>query len=167
LYSGPILHNVGFKKRSADNVIIREADKEPVVDLGIEEFYARIISELNTAVTPCWMPPEWSINGDLYFSSDVYMWVVTLIGAMKPRRGYFTDAYVNFCNYIGHRQALADKTCNLVECGGYVALFNEVYKAALEVDLTKRVKDGAKLYNLTNWERRLRSNYRNIDQTAC
>jgi hypothetical protein len=113
------------------------------------------------------MPPEWSISGDLYFSSDVYMWVVTLIGAMKPRRGYFTDADVNFCNYIEYRQALADEPCNLVECGGYVALFNKVYKAALEVDLTKRVKDGAKLYSLTNWERRLRSNYRNVDQTAC
>jgi hypothetical protein len=70
------------------------------------------------------------------------------MSVMKPRRCYFTDVYVNFCNYIEYRQALADGPCNLVECGGYGALFNKVYKAALEVDLTKRVKDGAKLYSL-------------------
>jgi hypothetical protein len=70
-----------------------------VVDVGIEEFYARVISELNTAVTPRWMPPVWSISGDLCSSSDVYMWVATLMSSMKPRRGYFTDTYVNFNIY--------------------------------------------------------------------
>ncbi|MFZ8806788.1 MAG: hypothetical protein ACO2PN_01615 [Pyrobaculum sp.] len=76
------------------------------------------------------------------------MWAATLMSSMKPRRGYFTDAYVNFCNYIGYRQVLADESCHLVECGGYVALFNKVFKAALEVDPTKWVKDGAELYSL-------------------
>jgi len=144
------LHSHGIIHRylAADIVIIREADKEPVVDLGIEEFYARIISELNTAATPCWMPPDRSISGNLYSSSDVYMWAATLMSVMKPRRCYFTDVYVNFCSYIDYRYALADEPCNLVKCGGYVALFNKVFKAALEVDPTKRVKDGAELYSL-------------------
>jgi pSer/pThr/pTyr-binding forkhead associated (FHA) protein len=36
----------------------------------------------------------------------------------------------------------------LVECGSYASLFNKVFKAALNVDPTKRIKDGTELYNL-------------------
>jgi hypothetical protein len=53
-----------------------------------------------------------------------------------------------FCSYIDYRYALADESCNLVECGNHAYLFNKVFKVALDVDLTKRIKDGAELYSL-------------------
>ncbi len=94
------------------------------------------------------MPPDWSISGNLYSSSDVYMWATMLMSVMKPRRCYFTDAYVNFCSYIDYRYALADETCNLIKCGNHPFMFNKVFKVALDVALTKRIKDGAELSSL-------------------
>jgi hypothetical protein len=94
------------------------------------------------------MPPDWSISGDLYSSSDVYMWATMLMSVMKPRRCYFTDVYVNFCSYIDYRYALADEPCNLVKCGNHAFMFNKVFKVALDVVLIKRIKDGAVLYSL-------------------
>jgi hypothetical protein len=71
-----------------------------------------------------------------------------LMGAMKPRRGAFIDAIQNFCRYTNPQGALIDEPCNLVECGSYASLFNKVFKAALDVDPTRRIKDGTELYNL-------------------
>ena len=48
-------------------------------------------------------------------------------------------------SYIDYRYALADETCNLVKCGNHAFMFNKVFKVALDVALTKRIKDGAEL----------------------
>jgi len=142
------LHSHGIIHRdfAADNVMVRGAD--PVlIDFGTaKEGYAQLMPGTRIE-KDCVSPPEQSI-GYAYFSSDVYMWASMLMAAMKPRRGVFSDAKYNFCRYIKPQHELIDEPCNLVECGGYVALFNKVFKAALEVDPTKRIKDGTELYNL-------------------
>ncbi|MFP3200416.1 MAG: protein kinase [Thermoproteus sp.] len=142
------LHSHGIIHRdfAADNVIVRGTD--PVlIDFGTaKEGYAQLMPGTRIE-KDCVSPPEQSI-GYAYFSSDVYMWASMLMAAMKPRRGVFSDAKYNFCRYIKPQHELIDEPCNLVECGGYVALFNKVFKAALEVDPTKRIKDGTELYNL-------------------
>jgi serine/threonine protein kinase len=142
------LHSHGIIHRdfAADNVIIRGTD--PVlIDFGTaKEGYAQL--KPGTRVEkPCVSPPEQSI-GYTYFSSDVYMWASMLMGAMKPWRGVFRDAVQNFCRYINPQRALIDEPCNLVECGSYASLFNKVFKATLNIDPTKRIKDGTELYNL-------------------
>jgi len=143
------LHSHGIIHRdfAADNVIVRGTD--PVlIDFGTaKEGYAQLKPGTRVGKR-CVSPPEQAIKGYAYFSSDVYMWASMLMGAMKPRRGVFRDAIHNFCRYIKPQHELIDEPCNLVECGGYVALFNKVFKAALEVDPTKRIKDGTELYNL-------------------
>jgi len=143
------LHGYGIIHRdfAADNVMVRGAD--PVlIDFGTaKEGYAQLKPGTKIG-KQCVSPPEQAIKGYAYFSSDVYMWASMLMGAMKSRRGVFRDAIQNFCRYTNPQGALIDEPCNLVECGGYVALFNKVFKAALEVDPTKRIKDGTELYNL-------------------
>jgi len=143
------LHSHGIIHRdfAADNVMVRGAD--PVlIDFGTaKEGYAQLMPGTRIE-KDCVSPPEQAIKGYAYFSSDVYMWASMLMAAMKPRRGVFSDAKYNFCRYIKPQHELIDEPCNLVECGGYVALFNKVFKAALEVDPTKRIKDGTELYNL-------------------
>ena len=143
------LHNHGIIHRdfAADNVIMRGND--PVLlDFGTaKEGFAQMMT-----VTPvgkrCVTPLEQATKGYAYFSSDVYMWASMLMGAMKSRRGVFVDAIQNFCRYTTPQGALIDEPCNLVECGSYASLFNKVFKAALDVDPTKRIKDGTELYNL-------------------
>jgi len=142
------LHSHGIIHRdfAADNVIVRGTD--PVlIDFGTaKEGYAQM--KPGTKIEKrCVSPPEQSI-GYAYFSSDVYMWASMLMGAMKPRRGVFRDAVQNFCRYINPQLALIDEPCNLVECGSYASLFNKVFKATLNIDPTKRIKDGTELYNL-------------------
>jgi len=148
------LHNNGIIHRdfAADNVMIRGTD--PVlIDFGTaKEGYAQMMSGTivkKGCASPdvCVSAPE-QARGYAYFSSDVYMWASMLMGAMKPRRGAFVDAIQNFLRYISSQGALIDEPCNLVECGSYASLFNKVFKAALNVDPTKRIKDGAELYNL-------------------
>jgi serine/threonine protein kinase len=143
------LHNNGIIHRdfAADNVMIRGTD--PVlIDFGTaKEGYAQM--NLGTKIgKPCVSPQEQAIKGYAYFSSDVYMWASMLMGAMKPRRGAFVDAIQNFCRYTNPQGALIDEPCSLVECGSYASLFNKVFKVALNVDPTKRIKDGTELYNL-------------------
>jgi len=142
------LHNHGIIHRdfAADNVMIRGTD--PVlIDFGTaKEGYAQM--NPGTVIEKgCASPPEQSI-GYAYFSSDVYMWASMLMGAMKSRRGVFVNAILNFCRYINPQRVLIDEPCNLVECGSYASLFNKVFKAALDVNPTKRIKDGTELYNL-------------------
>jgi serine/threonine protein kinase len=141
------LHNHGIIHRdfAADNVMIR-GDDPVLIDFGTaKEGYAQVTTPVGKR---CVSPQEQAIKGYAYFSSDVYMWASMLMGAMKPRRGVFIDAIQNFCRYTNPQGALIDEPCNLVECGNYASLFNKVFKATLNVDPTKRVKDGAELYNL-------------------
>ena len=143
------LHSHGIIHRdfAADNVMIRGTD--PVlIDFGTaKEGFAQM--KPGTKIEkPCVSPPEQAMKGYAYFSSDVYMWASMLMGAMKSRRGVFRDAIQNFCRYTNPQGALIDEPCNLVECGSYASLFNKVFKAALNVDPTKRIKDGTELYNL-------------------
>ncbi len=143
------LHSHGIIHRdfAADNVIVRGTD--PVlIDFGTaKEGYTQMKPGTRVG-KPCVTPLEQAMKGYAYFSSDVYMWASMLMGAMKPRRGVFGDVIRNFCRYINPQGALIDEPCNLVECGNYASLFNKVFKATLNVDPTKRVKDGAELYNL-------------------
>ena len=143
------LHNHGIIHRdfAADNVMIRGTD--PVlIDFGTaKEGYAQM--KPGTKIEkPCVTPLEQAMKGYAYFSSDVYMWASMLMGAMKSRKGVFVDAIQNFCRYTTPQGALIDEPCNLVECGSYASLFNKVFKAALDVDPTRRIKDGTELYNL-------------------
>jgi len=148
------LHSHGIIHRdfAADNVMIRGTD--PVlIDFGTaKEGFAQmkpgtVVMKGCVSSDVCVSPPE-QTKGYAYFSSDVYMWASMLMGAMKPRRGVFVDAIQNFLRYISSQRVLIDEPCNLVECGSYASLFNKVFKAALNVDPTKRIKDGTELYNL-------------------
>ena len=143
------LHSHGIIHRdfAADNVIMRGTD--PVlIDFGTaKEGYAQMKPGTRIG-KPCVSPPEQAVKGFAYFSSDVYMWASMLMGTMRQRRRRFIDAVQNFCTHINPQGALIDDPCNLVECGGYATLFSKVFKAALEVDPTKRIKDGSELYNL-------------------
>jgi len=143
------LHSHGIIHRdfAADNVMMRGTD--PILlDFGTaKEGYTQMKPSTKIG-KPCVAPPEQAIKGYAYFSSDVYMWASMLMGIMKPRRGVFRDAVHNFCRYINTQGALIDEPCNLVECGNYASLFNEIFKAALNIDPTKRIKDGTELYNL-------------------
>jgi serine/threonine protein kinase len=142
------LHSHGIIHRdfAADNVIMRGAD--PVlIDFGTaKEGYAQM--KPGTKIGKPWVSPQEQERGYAYFSSDVYMWASMLMGAMKPRTGVFVDAIQNFRRYISSQRVLIDEPCNLVECGSYASLFNKVFKVALNVDPTKRIKDGTELYNL-------------------
>jgi len=160
------LHSHGIIHRdfAADNVIMRGNDPVLIGFATAKEGFAQMTPGTRIG-RPCVSPPE-QVMGYAYFSSDVYMWASMLMGAMKPRRGVFSvfvdairnflksrrgvfvDAILNFCRYINPQGALIDEPCNLVECGRYASLFNKVFKAALNVDPTKRIKDGTELYNL-------------------
>ena len=142
------LHNYGIIHRdfAADNVIMR-GDDPVLLDFGTaKEGYAQMMT-INPVGKRCVSPLE-QARGYAYFSSDVYMWASMLMGAMKSRRGVFVDAIQNFCRYTTTQGVLIDEPCNLVECDSYASLFNKVFKAALDVDPTKRIKDGTELYNL-------------------
>ena len=143
------LHSHGIIHRdfAADNVMLRGDDPVLIGFATAKEGFAQMMPGTRIG-RPCVSPPEQVIKGYAYFSSDVYMWASMLMGAMKPRRGVFVDAIQNFCRYINTQLALIDEPCNLVECGRYASLFNKVFKAALNVDPTKRIKDGTELYNL-------------------
>jgi len=142
------LHSYGIIHRdfAADNVIMRGTD--PVlIDFGTaKEGFAQMMTGTRIWKDP--VSPQEQERGYAYFSSDVYMWASMLMGAMEPRRGVFVDAILNFRRYISSQHVLIDEPCNLVECGSYASLFNKVFKAALDVDPTKRIKDGTELYNL-------------------
>jgi len=143
------LHSHGIIHRdfAADNVMLR-GDDPVLLDFGTaKEGFAQMKPGTKIGKM-CVAPPEQAIKGYAYFSSDVYMWASMLMGAMKPRRGVFIDAIQNFCRHINPQGALIDEPCNLVECGSYASLFNKVFKAALDVDPTRRIKDGTELYNL-------------------
>jgi len=142
------LHSYGIIHRdfAADNVIMR-SDDPVLIDFGTaKEGFAQMMP--GTKIGKDLVSPQEQESGYAYFSSDVYMWASMLMGAMKPRRGVFVDAILNFRRYISSQRVLIDDPCNLVECGSYASLFNKVFKAALDVDPTKRIKDGTELYNL-------------------
>jgi len=142
------LHSHGIIHRdfAADNVMMRSRFEPVLIDFGTaKEGYVQMPG--TRVGKQCVSPLEQAVKGYAYFSSDAYMWASMLMGVMKPRKGRFVDAVQNFCRYIRSDGALVAEPCDLVDCGPHARCINQVFKKALEVDPTARIKDGIELYD--------------------
>lgn len=142
------LHRIGMLHRdfTPDNVRIQPHNNYRVVliDFGTVE---RGKGQGTQVVKPGFSPPE-IVRGEFYGSSDVYMWGATVLSILRPRNAQLARLapQQRITRYITPR-GLADRACNLVDCGRYERKLSHVLSKALDPDYRKRFSDGVELRN--------------------
>ncbi len=142
------LHRIGILHRdfTPDNVRIQPHNNYRVVliDFGTVE---RGKGQGTQVVKPGFSPPE-IVRGEFYGSSDVYMWGATVLSILRPRDAQLARLapQQRITRYIIPR-GLADRPCNLVDCGRYERKLSYVLSKALDPDYRKRFSDGVELRN--------------------
>jgi serine/threonine protein kinase len=142
------LHRIGILHRdfTPDNVRIQPHNNYRVVliDFGTVE---RGKGQGTQVVKPGFSPPE-IVRGEFYGSSDVYMWGATVLSILRPRDAQLAKLtpQQRITRYITPR-GLADRPCNLVDCGRHEKKLSYVLSKALDPDYRKRFSDGVELRN--------------------
>ncbi|MGC8696712.1 MAG: serine/threonine protein kinase, partial [Conexivisphaera sp.] len=136
--------NLLHRDFTPDNVMIREKDKEPIViDFGTAREISGVV-RVTRIEKGYYTPPEMLLSTTYTQSSDIYMWGATLASMLRCRsngnpcideidRGSF-----NATSRHGPYLSFGKKPCDVLECGGYEAIFNTVLLKSLNPDPAER-----------------------------